>query len=502
MPFPDRDTFLQLAGNHNVIPVFKTIPADLETPVSLYLKIASHYSGSFLLESGDLGEKARYSFVGCDPALFLYNVGNATYVQEKPGKRWCTKGDPLDVLRRIIESFKPYQPDILTTFWGGAVGYLSYDLVRWWEKLPGMKVESGWPSCYFYFPSKILIYDHRQHFLTVVVLALLSNSENFLLKYQETVKELEKILNNLNQKKAELFPVIDKDYELKDEVLNEGKNGFPLNEFENAVVKAKEYINSGDIFQVVLSRRKIKKTTAHPFNVYRAMRSINPSPYQFYLSFPHFKMAGSSPEMLAKLEKGYALTRPIAGTRPRGTDERGDAQLAKELLNDEKERAEHMMLVDLGRNDLGKVCTYGSVEVNKLFEVEYFSHVMHLVSEVKGKIRPECNFASLLRAVFPAGTVSGAPKLRAMEIINELEPVARGPYAGAVGYIGFNGDMDTCITIRTIILAGERAFIQAGAGIVADSNPRKEYEETEYKMAGSLKAVELAEEWENDFDYR
>lgn len=253
---------------------------------------------------------------------------------------------------------------------------------------------------------------------------------------------------------------------------------------------------------MVISRRTQRASRVHPLNIYRALRSINPSPYQFYLSFPHFQLVGSSPEMLVRLEQGMAYTKPIAGTRPRGRDHGSDLSLAEELAKDEKERAEHMMLVDLGRNDLGKVCAYGSVEVTKLLQVEYFSHVMHLVSEVRGRIRPEYNFANLLRAAFPAGTVSGAPKIRAMEIIAELEPLPRGPYAGAVGYIGFNGEMDTCITIRTVLVSGGQAHIQAGAGIVADSDPVKEYEETEHKMAGSLRAVSLAEEWENDFNHR
>lgn len=509
---PDRETFYRLGENYNVIPVFKTVPADLETPISLYLKLASFGKESFLLESGELGEKARYSFIGSEPFLTLYTLDSDTVVQEENGKRWRSWADPLSILEDIIKSFDVYQPEeIAAPFWGGAVGYLSYEMVKWWEKIPGSKEEIRWPICYFYFPRKVFIYDHRQHLLTIIYHATISEKtvvrENLERIYNQASGELEKIL--LTLKRGEVNSTLAflraSEAEKKSSKTNPKLNAplFTRESYVAAVNRAKEYIRAGDIFQVVLSRRVQRDTCAHPFNIYRALRSLNPSPYQFYLFFPDFQMVGSSPEMLVRLEKEWAYTKPIAGTRPRGQDNKSDLSLAEELSKDEKERAEHMMLVDLGRNDLGKVCSYGSVEVNKLLKIEYFSHVMHLVSEVRGKLRPEHNFADLLRAAFPAGTVSGAPKVRAMEIIAELEPFSRGPYAGAVGYVGFNGDMDTCITIRTIIMNNGQAYIQAGGGIVADSDPYKEYEETEHKMAGSLKAISLAEEWEkNDFNYR
>ncbi len=498
---PDRETFSRLGENYNIIPLFKTVPADLETPISLYLKLASPCGESFLLESGELGEKARYSFIGSEPFLTLYTLGSDTVVQGEIGKRWRSEGDPLSVLENIFKGLNVYQPGELSAFWGGAVGYLSYDMVKRWEKIPGIQEESRWPSCYFYFPRKVFIYDHRQHLLTVIYLASINGKRDDPGRvYEKASKELESILLNLGRRQGYNSVAFSP---AGDCMASPGvSQSFTRDSFVAAVNRAKEYIRAGDIFQVVLSRRAQQETRALPFSIYRALRSLNPSPYQFYLSFPHFQMVGSSPEMLVRLEKGLAYTKPIAGTRPRGQDDKSDLSLARELSKDEKERAEHMMLVDLGRNDLGKVCCYGSVEVIKLLEIEYFSHVMHLVSEVRGKIRPECNFAHLLRAAFPAGTVSGAPKVRAMEIIAELEPRPRGPYAGAVGYLGFNGDMDTCITIRTIIMNHGQAYVQAGAGIVADSDPYREYEETEHKMASSFKAISLAEEWENDFNYR
>ncbi len=503
---PDRETFKRLGENYNIIPLFKTVPADLETPISLYLKLASHSRESFLLESGELGEKSRYSFIGSEPFLTLYTLGSVTVVQEESGKEWRTDGDPLDVLENIIKGFNVYQPEKLSAFWGGAVGYLAYDMAGRWEKISGIREENRWPSCYFSFHRKVFIYDHKQHLLTAVYLAVVKGEKDDLGRvYEKASKELESILVNIGTGQGYNGPAFSpaRKVETKspDKDLLPQVPVFTRDSFISAVERAKEYVRAGDIIQVVLSRRKQLESSVHPFSIYRTLRSLNPSPYQFYLSFPHFQLVGSSPEMLVKLEQGMAYTKPIAGTRPRGQDKEGDFSLAEELSKDEKERAEHMMLVDLGRNDLGKVCCYGSVAVTKLLAVEYFSHVMHLVSEVRGKIGPEYNFAHLLRAAFPAGTVSGAPKIRAMEIIAELEPLPRGPYAGAVGYIGFNGDMDTCITIRTILMSHGQAYIQAGAGIVADSDPAKEYEETEHKMAGSLRAFSLAEEWENDFNH-
>lgn len=500
---PDSSTFEELSRIYNIIPIFITVPADLETPISLYRKLASPDGESFLLESGELGERARYSFIGSEPFLTIHTLGDETVIREEGGKCRRVVGDPLDVLENICQEFNVYQPQGLAPFWGGAVGYLSYDLVGRWEKISGLREDSRWPSFYFSFPRKVYIYDHRRHLLTAVCLAVLKGEGDDAAEiYTRVSRELETLLLHAEQGADSNLCYRAHGAVKNCPVQNAPSPMHTRKSFVAAVERAREYIRAGDIFQVVLSRRAQRASNVHPLSIYRALRSINPSPYQFYLSFPHFQLAGSSPEMLVRLEQGMAYTKPIAGTRPRGQDQRGDLALAEELAKDEKERAEHMMLVDLGRNDLGKVCAYGSVEVTKLLQVEYFSHVMHLVSEVRGRIRPEYNFASLLRAAFPAGTVSGAPKIRAMEIIAELEPLPRGPYAGAVGYIGFNGEMDTCITIRTVLISGGQAYIQAGAGIVADSDPDKEFEETEHKMAGSFRAVSLAEEWENDFNYR
>ncbi len=544
---PDRKTFEGLTRKHRIIPVFMTVPADLETPVSIYLKVAASLPYSFLLESGDLGEKARFSFIGCDPFLTLEAGEAGTVINEGGGSSWSAEGDPLQVLNSLLHDMNAYQPPELEAFWGGAVGYLSYGMVREWEDIPPSPGEDNYPRCGFFFPRKILIYDHRRHLLTLVYMVYLkeginigkesgnnsNNSNNsevgdkaergessgantagkkdYTLAYDDARLKLQLMLHNLRSgaaygrqnmynRSAPRGPG-NSDHDNAGFAVN--KDEFSREPFMAAVEKAKEYIRAGDIFQVVLSRRVSRDLKIHPFSLYRSLRSLNPSPYQFYLSLKDFQLIGASPEMLVSLTGGKAATRPIAGTRPRGRDKASDQSLADELKNDEKERAEHMMLVDLGRNDLGRVCRYGSVEVSKLLETEYYSHVIHLVSEVTGTLCPDKDFTHLIKSSFPAGTVSGAPKVRAMEIIAGMEPVARGPYAGAVGYVGFNGDMDTCITIRTIVTREGKALIQAGAGIVADSDPGREFEETEHKMAGALKALELAEELEkNDPYYR
>ncbi len=507
---PSKASFSRLAGSHTVIPIFKTVPADLETPVSIYLKVAGQAKNSFLLESGDLGEEARYSFIGCDPYLIVVSRGSETTVtrHHEPSRR--VEGDPIQLLQELVEQESIYMPDGLDGFWGGAAGYLAYDLVRYWEKIPGLEKAGGLPSLYFFFPRKIYIYDHRKFLLTAVYLLTLHRGEDPEEIYERESQQLRRELENLSRESLFALSGVPGEEASAGDDTTESPGfaeyfaqdpGFPREDFMKAVVQAKAYIEAGEIFQVVLSRRRIKKISCHPFTLYRTLRSLNPSPYQFYFNLDGFQLIGASPEMLVKVEKGRVYTKPIAGTRPRGINEKGDLELARELSRDEKERAEHMMLVDLGRNDLGKISAYGSVEVTKLLEVEYFSHVMHLVSEVVGSILPNLRFDDAIRAAFPAGTVSGAPKVRAMEIIAELEPAARGPYSGAVGYVSFGGKLDTCITIRTIVTSGGYAAVQAGAGIVADSDPAKEYEETEHKMAGSLKAIQLAEEREHALNY-
>ena len=497
---------MDLLNDYDLIPVYKTVPADTETPVSVYLKTTAALPGSFLLESGDLGEKARYSFIGLMPFISLYTENNKTVVSyfkehNKTIREELSFDDPLEALNHLFEEYKVFTPEDIPGFRGGAVGYLSYDMIKYWERIPPSPHEEKYPRCFFNFHRMIAIYDHRRHLLTVVSFVKHerdkregagSERENL---FEAAVRDIKDFLWKLKNNTAVPSSYNEPEFE---ESYNESSEIFKEDDFISAVYRAKEYIKAGDIFQVVLSRRVNVKLNVHPFNLYRALRSLNPSPYQFYLSFEGFQVLGASPEMLVSLKDRTASTKPIAGTRPRGIDKKADICLAKELSCDEKEKAEHMMLVDLGRNDLGKVSEYGTVKVDKLFNVEYFSHVIHLTTEVTGKVRKDCGFAQLIRAAFPAGTVTGAPKVRAMEIIAETEPSIRGPYAGAVGYVGFDGDMDTCIAIRTIITGNNIARVQAGAGIVADSEPDKEFSETEHKMAASLNAINLAEEWEKD----
>ncbi len=499
---PDREAFSKLVADHDIIPVYCTIPADLETPVSIFLKTVAD-SKSILLESGDLGEKARYSFIGSDPFLSVFTEGERTVVEKADGTREIKlNADPLKVVEDIIHKYKVFVPSEISSFWGGAVGFLGYDMVNYWDNIPSNFETDRYPLCHFIFPGEVMIYDHRRHLLTLVRVVHVEDKtrDNVAEVYAEALQKLEETANCLKNSPSPLSEVSGIGERNESQIM-EDEYEFTEEEFVRAVQTAKEYIASGEIFQVVLSRRAIRSLEVHPFNLYRALRSLNPSPYQFYLSLDEFQLVGASPEMLVSSTDGWASTCPIAGTRPRGKDADDDTFLADELSHDEKEKAEHMMLVDLGRNDLGKVCCYGSVKVNKLLEVEYFSHVMHLVSEVSGKLHPQCGFSDLLRGAFPAGTVTGAPKIRAMEIISELEPVSRGPYAGAVGYMGFNGDMDTCIAIRTMLVQDGQVRVQAGAGIVADSDPHQEYLETEHKMAASMRAIKLAEEWkEYDFN--
>jgi anthranilate synthase component 1 len=370
----------------------------------------------------------------------------------------------------------------LPRFSGGAVGYFGYDLVRSWERLPVRRPDDlHLPTCYLVVADTVVIFDHVRHTMKIVANALVDDDGG--VAYRQAVEKVERLYEALRSPlvppngAGRVQPVVDTD--------------MPVAGFLGAVERAKEYIRAGDIFQVVLSRRfSMGLDGVDGLDIYRALRTVNPSPYMFFLDFDGVKIIGSSPELLVRLEGGVVETRPLAGTRPRGATEADDLTMEAQLLADEKERAEHVMLVDLGRNDLGRVCDYGTVRVTDLMQVERFSHVMHIVSDVQGRLRPGLDAVDVLRACFPAGTVTGAPKVRAMEIIDELEPVARGPYAGAVGYFSFSGSMDTAITIRTIVMAGGRAYIQAGAGIVADSVPEREYVETVNKAKALVRAIE------------
>jgi anthranilate synthase component 1 len=388
----------------------------------------------------------------------------------------------LAVTRELLRRHRAVADPSLPRFTGGAVGYFGYDLVRAWERLPNRPPDDlGLPTCYLAVADTVVIFDHVRHTMKIVANALVDGDGGAA--YREGIEKVERVYEQLRapvaapDRTGRVHPVMDSD--------------MPVATFLRAVERAKEYIRAGDIFQAVLSRRfSAGLDGVDALDIYRALRTVNPSPYMFFLDFEGVQVIGSSPELLVRLEGDVVESRPLAGTRPRGETEDADRGLEAELLADEKERAEHVMLVDLGRNDLGRVCEYGSVRVTDLMSVERFSHVMHIVSDVQGRLRPGLDAIDVLRACFPAGTVTGAPKVRAMEIIDELEPMARGPYAGAVGYLGFSGNMDTAITIRTIVVAGNRAYVQAGAGIVADSVPEREYVETVNKAKALVRAIE------------
>jgi anthranilate synthase component 1 len=486
--YPDFEDFRKKSKRGNLVPVYREIAADMETPVSAFKKL-NNVDHCFLLESIEGGEKwARYSFLGFDPSIILRSKGNI--VEVVCGKKIETKvtADPLQLLKEIMKGYIPVEIEGLPRFFGGAVGFISYDMVRFFEKLPELTVDDlDWYDAYFMITDTLLIFDNLKHGLKVVYNVHLKDKNNLKACYASAIKKIESIISHLDKpikktKKKKIFA---------------GKNvksNFKKAEFKEIVKKAKRYIKAGDIIQTVLSQRLEVNLTADTFDLYRALRSINPSPYMYYLKMSNSFIVGSSPEVLVRMEKGKIEVRPIAGTRPRGSNDKKDFVLEKDLLNDPKERAEHLMLVDLGRNDVGRVSVMGSVVVDEFMVVERYSHVMHLVSHVNGKLKKGKDAYDVFRASFPAGTVSGAPKIRAMEIIEELERDKRGPYAGAVGYFSFSGNMDFCITIRTMLIKNGKIYVQAGAGIVADSKPEREYYETLSKAQGMIQAINMANE--------
>ena len=461
----------------NMIPIYREIVADMETPISAFLKI-NQGGDSFLLESVEGGQRlARYSFIGTEPYRELTIWGK-------------DKSDPLNLIAEELHKYKVVPLEGLPRFVGGAVGYFSYETVCRFEKLPSSKTDSlNLPEAKFMFVDTMLIFDHVTH--KIKILSYLKLNGNIDKGYQQTVDKIDGLVERLQK------PYKNKQV-TKGKNLNQTWDKFNSNttrqDFEANVKKIKEYIIAGEAIQVVYSQRLSQPTNLPPFDIYRALRTINPSPYMFYLDYGDFQIVGASPEVLVRVEDGAVMTRPLAGTRPRGITPEEDASMEKELRNDEKERAEHIMLVDLGRNDIGRVSQPGTVAVSELMNVERYSHVMHLVTHVQGKLQTGMNAFDTLRACFPAGTVSGAPKVRAMEIIAELEPEKRGPYAGAVGYFSFSGNMDMAITIRTMVVSSGMAYVQAGAGIVFDSEPSREYEESLNKTRALLRALEQAEE--------
>jgi anthranilate synthase component 1 len=492
---PDKATFLKYARQGNLVPVWRELVADQDTPVAAYERLCQGLPSrdgqapcSFLLESVEGGEHvARYSFLGGNPRTVFRAWGKRVEIEDHDGSRQVKEQvDPLNELKAFMSRFKAVSNPALPRFFGGAVGYMGYDAVAQFERVPLCKKPGlDWPDMVFMITDTILIFDHVRHTLKVVANAGIDGDPEAA--YADALRRIDALCALLS--KPAPHPLIDAcasgdavDY----------RSNMSREDFIAAVTQAKEYIRAGDIFQVVLSQRFEAPCTCRPLDVYRALRSVNPSPYMYCLNLGNQHVVGSSPEIHVRCEDGVAEIRPIAGTRPRSDNPEEDARLAQELLADPKERAEHIMLVDLARNDLGRACKFGSIKVPELITIERYSHVMHIVSDVTGQLADHQDVYEILKDTFPAGTVSGAPKIRAMEIIAELEQARRGAYAGAVGYFSFTGNLDSCITIRTALIENGKAYVQAGAGIVADSDPQKEYEETQNKARGMLKALALA----------
>ena len=478
MYYPSLDDAKAAAARGNVIPIYREVLADLETPVSAYLKVARG-PYSFLLESVEGGERlARYSFMGTEPYRVL-----------RGGPSLNGGGDPLRGVEDELARFQVVPVTGLPRFAGGAVGFLGYEAVRHYEpRVPVNVVDAlGLPEAAFMFADTLLVFDHLKHVIKVVSYVRLDG--DIEASYRQAMWKIEELVDRLSRPLSVLpengSPVAGAAARIESNV--------PREDYLMNVERVRDYIVAGDAIQVVLAQRLRRRTTAHPFNVYRGLRHVNPSPYMFYLDFGEYQLVGASPELLVRVEDCQIDYHPIAGTRPRGQTVEEDMQHEADLRGSEKEQAEHIMLVDLGRNDVGRVSAPGSVRVTDLMSVERYSHVMHLVSHITGTLRDDFTPFDALRSCFPAGTVSGAPKIRAMEIIGEMEPDQRGPYAGCVGYFGFSGNLDTCITIRTLLIKDGVAYIQAGGGIVFDSDPAEEYQETINKAQASLRAIDEAE---------
>jgi anthranilate synthase component I len=489
MAIPSLEDFKRMASQGNLIPVYEEVHFDWETPISAFRKI-DEGPFSFLLESAEGGEKwGRYSFLGSNPSYIFRSKGDAFEIL-KGGEvlRTGEARDPLNVLKDFLSHYKPVAYDSLPRFSGGAVGYANYELIRSYERLPeihSLDIDL-FDTCYM-ITDTLLVFDNVKHKIKVFSNVFLEDHRPLKEAYQEAEDKIGRIVARLkgdpppssNPKPFNPSPL---------------SSNLSKDDYLDRVKRTKAYIRAGDAIQVVLSQRFSSDLHCEPFDVYRALRGVNPSPYLFYLKMNDTVLLGASPEVMVRLENGQIELRPLAGTRRRGRTEEEDLAMERDLLADEKEKAEHIMLVDLGRNDVSRVAETGSVKVTELMKVERYSHVMHIVSNIRGSLAPGKSAFDVFRAAFPAGTVSGAPKVRAMEIIEELEPVRRGPYAGAVGYFSFSGNLDTCITIRSILIKDGKAYVQAGAGIVADSDPEKEYDETLNKAQAIFSAIQLAEE--------
>ncbi|MCX7715070.1 MAG: anthranilate synthase component I [Clostridia bacterium] len=481
MFYPSLKQAAEFAKEYNIIPITVEYHADMDTPISIFKKLETKES-CFLLESiGTNQTTARYSFMGRNPFLVFKSTDDKITITDKTGKTAHILGKPMEELENLTACYKSPKLDNIPSFSGGAVGYFAYDVVRQYEYLPNTPHDDlGIPDMHFMFMDEIIAFDHKRQKIVIIV-------------NMHTDGDIEKQYNNAASRILDIRRELATD--LKEKVSHPQNFGriesnMTKEEFCKNVRKAKKYIKEGDIFQVVLSQRFSIQTSEDPFNAYRALRLINPSPYMYYLKFAEYQLVGASPEMLVRVENKVVQTGPIAGTRPRGENDEEDAALEKELLADEKEIAEHTMLVDLGRNDIGRVSEFGSVKVSSFKRIERFSHVMHITSTVEGKLREDKTVFDALGAALPAGTLSGAPKIRAMEIIDELEKTKRSTYGGAIGYISFNGNFDSCITIRTALFKDKKAYIQAGGGIVYDSIPEKEYQESVNKAMAVIRAIE------------
>ncbi len=490
--YPDYNVFSYLSKKYNIIPICREIIGDIETPVSSFMKIKSGIY-NFLLESAEQEERTgRYSFIGTSPELIIKGKNDEIEIYDNTtgeSKKLYSKR-PLKIIDEYLKNFNtPFLPQ-LPPFTGGFIGFISYDFIRTIETLPSISYDDlKVPDFIFALSKDIIVFDHfKRRILLITNLSIDNKKTSLKSLYNEGIEKLEKMKEKLEK------PLYIVESLKKKQITKEFKSNFSHKQFLESVKKIKKYIRNGDIIQCVPSQRWEKKLDTQPLNIYRSLRMINPSTYMFFLQMEDTNLIGSSPEILVRQEGRKAILRPIAGTRKRGRDAKEDKKFENQLINDEKERAEHIMLVDLGRNDIGKVCIPGSVKVTDFMRIEKYSHVMHLVSNIEGIIKKGKSPVDLLISTFPAGTVTGAPKIRAMEIIEEIEPTRRGPYAGAVGYFSFQKNMDFCITIRTVFISKEKVYIQAGAGIVADSIPEREYNETINKSRGPIEAYEISGE--------
>ena len=489
---PTFKEFCQLAKQGNLIPIYQELLMDLETPLSFFKRLErDRYS--FLLESVEGSERwARYSFLGTQPHCIFKARGNRVEIIENGKSKTLVSDAPLKLLEELLRDYQTVTVSGVPPFFGGALGYVAYNAVEQFHEIASDKKDPlGMPEIFFLFVQTLIAFDNLKHTIKIIDNVRVDEETDLRRAYEQATRRIEKAVSSLQKKPRGIEP--------RD--VSEGKGERPFRSnltregFQKIVSKAKEYIKAGDIIQAVLCQRLETETATDPFEIYRALRFINPSPYMFYLELEDLRVIGSSPETMVRLTGDTIELRPIAGTRRRGSTAEEEKALEADLLSDPKERAEHIMLVDLGRNDVGRVARVGTVEVNELMAIERYSHVIHIVSNVRGQLAADKTPFDLFVSAFPAGTVSGAPKIRAMQIISELEPEKRALYAGAIGYFGYNGSLDTCIVIRTIVMKGKKVFIHAGAGIVADSDPEMEYQETLNKARAMLKAVELAEQW-------